>query len=277
MNSFTEILSYSFILRALIVGVLVSLCSSLLGVCLVLKRFSMIGDGLSHVGFGAVAIASVLNIAPLYVSTPVVVAAAFLLLRINKCKKRKGDTATALISSGTLAIGIAAISAGSGTNIDINGYMFGSILSLSREDTVLSVILSAAVIVLFVLFYTRIFAVTFDEVFAKATGTNSDFYNMIIAFLTAITIVLGMRMMGTLLISSLVIFPSVTSMRVCRNFKSVIICSAAVSVICFITGLAVSYAAETPTGATVVIINVIMFALFSFIEFFRNRTGSHLR
>lgn len=233
---FRELFSYSFISRALVVGILVALCAALLGVSLVLKRYSMIGDGLSHVGFGALSVAMAMNVAPLAVSVPVVVIAAFLLLRISETSKIKGDAAIALIASSALAIGVIVTSLTTGMNTDVYGYMFGSILAMSGGDVVLSVALSAVVLLLFVCFYNKIFSVTFDEAFAQATGTNARLYNMLIAFLTAITIVVGMRIMGAMLISSLIIFPALTSMRVCRSFKGVVVTSAAVSVVCFFAG-----------------------------------------
>ena len=226
--------SYSFILRALIVGVLVSLCASLLGVSLVLKRYSMIGDGLSHVGFGAIAVATAFNWAPMEFTIPVVIIAAFLLLRLSENSSIKGDSAIAIISTGALAFGILVASMTTGMNTDINSYLCGSILAMTLNDVLLSVVLSAVVIVLFVLFYNKIFAVTFDETFSNATGIRANVYNMLIAILTAITIVLGMRMMGALLISSLIIFPALTSMRVCKHFKTVVIVSAVISIICFL-------------------------------------------
>lgn len=255
--------SYSFILRALIVGVLVSLCASLLGVGLVLKRYSMIGDGLSHVGFGAIAVATAFNWAPMEFTIPVVIIAAFLLLRLSENSSIKGDSAIAIISTGALAFGILVASMTTGMNTDINSYLFGSILAMTLNDVLLSVVLSAVVIVLFVLFYNKIFAVTFDETFSNATGIRANVYNMLIAILTAITIVLGMRMMGALLISSLIIFPALTSMRVCKHFKTVVIVSAVISIICFLLGLIISYFFSTPTGATVVVINIGIFILFS--------------
>lgn len=255
--------SYSFILRALIVGVLVSLCASLLGVSLVLKRYSMIGDGLSHVGFGAIAVATAFNWAPMEFTIPVVIIAAFLLLRLSENSSIKGDSAIAIISTGALAFGILVASMTTGMNTDINSYLFGSILAMTLNDVLLSVVLSAVVIVLFVLFYNNIFAVTFDETFSNATGIRANVYNMLIAILTAITIVLGMRMMGALLISSLIIFPALTSMRVCKHFKTVVIVSAVISIICFLLGLIISYFFSTPTGATVVVINIGIFILFS--------------
>jgi zinc transport system permease protein len=257
-----EMFSYTFLVRAVIVGLLVSLCAALLGVSLVLKRYSMIGDGLSHVGFGTLAIATAMNAAPLTVSIPIVVLTAFLLLRISENSRIKGDAAIALISTGALAVGVVVISMTTGMNTDVCNYMFGSILAMSKGDVTLSIALAIVVLVLFVLFYNKIFAVTFDETFAKATGTRTGIYNMLIAFLTAITIVLGMRMMGALLISSLIIFPALTSMRVCKKFKTVTICSAFVSVICFITGVVGSYLYATPTGASVVIVNIAAFLLF---------------
>ena len=187
MKVILEMLSYPFLVRALVVGVLVSLCASLLGVSLVLKRYSMIGDGLSHVGFGALAIATALNLAPLAVAVPVVVVAAFLLLRLSQNGKLKGDAAIALLSSSALAIGVMTVSMTSGMNTDVNNYMFGSILSLSSADLRLSLILSAAVLALFVLCYPRIFAVTFDETFSRATGVHTQAYNMLLAVLTAVT------------------------------------------------------------------------------------------
>lgn len=262
MTILKEIFSTPILVRALIVGILVSLCAALLGVSLVLKRYSMIGDGLSHVGFGALAIAAVMNLAPMAVAIPVVILAAFLLLRLSSNSKIKGDSAIALISTGALAVGVMAVSMSHGMNIDLNSYLFGSIISVSGSDVIVSVILSLAVLVMFVLFYTKIFAITFDESFAKATGIKVNFYNMLIALLTAVTIVIGMRLMGSMLISSLIIFPALCSMRIFKSFKSVTICSAVVSVVTFIIGMFISYAADTPCGASIVCVNIVAFALF---------------
>ena len=262
MTILKEIFSTPILVRALIVGILVSLCAALLGVSLVLKRYSMIGDGLSHVGFGALAIAAVMNLAPMAVAIPVVILAAFLLLRLSSNSKIKGDSAIALISTGALAVGVMAVSMSHGMNIDLNSYLFGSIISVSGGDVIVSVILSLAVLVMFVLFYTKIFAITFDESFAKATGIKVNFYNMLIALLTAVTIVIGMRLMGSMLISSLIIFPALCSMRIFKSFKSVTICSAVVSVVTFIIGMFISYAADTPCGASIVCVNIVAFALF---------------
>lgn len=259
---FAELFSYPFIVRAVIVGILVSLCASLLGVSLVLKRYSMIGDGLSHVGFGSLAVATAMNVAPLSVSVPVVVLAAFLLLKVTESSKIKGDAAIALISTSSLAVGVIVISLTTGMNVDVCNYMFGSILAMSKSDVKLSIALSVAVLVLFIVFYNRIFAITFDETFAKAIGLKTNLYSMLIALLTAITIVLGMRIMGVLLISSLIIFPALTSMRVCKKFKTVTISSAIVSVVCFFAGIVISYVFATPTGASIVVVNIIAFIAY---------------
>ena len=259
MSEILNMLSYHFMQRALIVGVLVSLCAALLGVSLVLKRFSMIGDGLSHVGFGALAVASALGLAPLAVAVPVVVAAAVFLLRLRKSSRVKGDAAIAIISSSALSIGVITVSLTTGMNTEVSSYMFGSVLSLSRGDAVLSVVLSLAVLALFVLLYPRIFAVTFDEDFSRATGTNTELYNTLLAVLTAVTVVLGMRMMGALLISSLIIFPALAAMRLCKSFRAVVITAGAISVACFLVGLTGSYFLETPTGASIVAADLIAF------------------
>lgn len=256
-----EMLSYDFFLRALLVGMLVSLCASLLGVSLVLKRFSMIGDGLSHVGFGALAVAAAMNLAPLQISVPVVMIAAFLLIRVSSSGRINGDAAIAVCSSGALAIGAVVISQ-SGGSADISSYMFGSIMSITGEDLLLSIICSVVVIVLFILFYSKIFAVTFDESFSKATGVNTGLYNTVIGLLTALTVVVGMRIMGALLISSLIIFPALSSMRIFKSFKGVTICSAVLCEVCFLIGMELTCEADWPAGASVVIADLAMFVLF---------------
>ena len=272
MEMIIEMFSYPFMVRAFTVGALVALCSALLGVSLVLKRYSMIGDGLSHVGFGALAIAASLNVAPLAVAIPVVIVAAVLLLRIRGNSRIKGDAAIALISTSSLAVGVMVISMTTGMNTDVYNYMFGSsILAMSDEDVRLSVVMAVIVLVLFVFFYHKIFAITFDETFAQATGVKADLYNTLIAILTAVTIVLGMRMMGALLISSLIIFPALTSMRVCKTFKSVIINSALISVVCLVIGITVSYVWGTPAGASVVMANIVALLIYTVIGLIRNR------
>ncbi len=259
MELIGEMLSYSFITRAFLVGILVSLCAALLGVSLVLKRYSMIGDGLSHVSFGALSVALAMGFSPLPVSLPVVIIAAVLLLRLSETGKLRSDAAIALISSSALAIGIIVTSLTSGLTADVDSYMFGSILAMSGDDVVLSVILSIIVLGLYLVCYNKIFAVTFDESFSRATGVHVSFYNTLMAVLTAVTIVLGMRIMGALLISSLVIFPALTAMRVFKSFRGVVICSAALSVAAFCVGMVVSYQYSTPVGASVVLTNLGIF------------------
>lgn len=271
LENVIEMFSYPFMVRAFIVGALVALCSSLLGVSLVLKRYSMIGDGLSHVGFGALAVAAALNVAPLATAIPVVIVAAVLLLRIRGNSRIKGDAAIALISTSSLAVGVMVISMTTGMNTDVYNYMFGSILAMSAGDVRLSVALAVVVLALYIFFYHKIFAITFDETFAQATGVKADLYNTLIAVLTAVTIVLGMRMMGALLISSLIIFPALTSMRVCRTFKSVIINSAVISVVCLVIGITVSYVWATPAGASVVMANIAALLLYSLLGVAKNR------
>ena len=255
-----EMLSFGFIARALTVGILVSLCASLLGASLVLKRYSMIGDGLSHVGYGALAIAAALNLAPLQVAIPVVVAAAFFLLRLSQNSKLKGDALIAVISCSALSVGMIVVSVFE-VSIDVNSYMFGSILALQSEDLILSVVSSLFVIILYVLFYNKIFAVTFDESFSKATGIKTGIYNALIALITAIVIVVGMRLMGALLISGLVIFPSLSAMRICKSYRGVTLTSVFISVICFIIGLFVTFYVPVPTGACIVVTNLAAFLI----------------
>lgn len=278
---FARYVSYPFMRRALIVGLAVSLCAALLGVCLVLKRYSMIGDGLSHVGFGALAIAMALGYVgasspfygiaqaissqPMAFTTIVVMLLAFVLLGLNGSSRLKGDAAIALLSTGALALGVIVVSTTEGMNIDISNYMFGSILSVSAEDVRYALVMSAAVAVMFVMSYHRIFAVTFDETFARATGMRTGLFNMLLAALTAVTVVMGMRLMGTMLISSLIIFPALTSMRVFSRFRQVVASSAVISVVCFVAGLMLSCVYSLPTGAAVVMTNVVMFVLFHII------------
>ena len=272
ISALQEIFSLKFMVYALISGTLVSVCASLLGVTLVLKRYSMIGDGLSHVAFGRLAVAAAVGAAPMKVAIPVVIAAAFLLLRLSEKGKLKGDALTALISTGALAVGIMAISLSSGMNIDIYNYMFGSILALTKSDMILSVCLAAVVIPVFVLLYNSIFAVTFDPDFARATGTRVGIFDTVIAVLTAVTIVLGMRLMGTLLISSLIVFPPLTSMRVTKSFRGTVAVSSVIPVFSFVSGLMISYFCSTPPGASVVCVNIALFAVFALIGALKKRS-----
>ncbi|MEW4413310.1 metal ABC transporter permease [Clostridium sp. AN503] len=263
MDMIREMLSYPFVVRALLGGIMVSLCAALLGVSLVLKRYSMIGDGLSHVSFGALSVAVAVGWSPLKVSIPVVILAAFFLLRITEHGKVKSDAAIAMISASALAAGIIVTSLTTGMTTDVSSYMFGSILAMSREDVILSAGLSLVVLCLFVFCYNKLFAVTFDENFAKATGVRVELYNILIAVLTAVTIVLGMRMMGAMLISSLIIFPALTSMRIFKSFRGVVLCSGVLAVVCFCIGIILSYGLSTPAGASVVMVNLAAFLLFT--------------
>lgn len=268
---FTTLGSYlerSFVQNAIIVGVLIALCSSLLGVTLVLKRYSFIGDGLSHVAFGAMAVAAVIGLTDdMPLTLAVTVVCAVLLLRMGKNAKIKGDAAIAVISVGSLAIGYLLMnlfSTSSNISGDVCSTLFGStsILTLSSFDVWMCVILSVIVVLFFVLFYNRIFSVTFDENFAKATGQRAGLYNLLIAIVIAVIIVVSMQLVGSLLISALVIFPALSAMRVFKSFKSVTICSAIISVICALTGLLISILAGTPVGSTIVGVDIVVFIIF---------------
>lgn len=261
INFVQELFSYGFIIRAFIAGSLIALCAALLGVILVLKRYSMIGDGLSHVGFGTMAIAMAFNFAPLAVSIPICVLAAFLLLRVSSSSNIKGDAAIALISSSSLAIGILVTSLTSGLNTDVTSFMFGSILAISKADLIVSVILAVVVVSLFVIFYNKIFLVTFDENFATASGIKANLYNGLIAVLTSLTIVIGMRLMGAMMISSLIVFPALSAMRIFRSFFKVIICAVIISLVCFIVGIISSFVWSTPAGASIIVANLIAFVI----------------
>ena len=261
--------SFSFVRYAFIVGVLISLCSSLLGVTLVLKRFSFIGDGLSHVAFGGICIASVLNISNnMFLVLPITILSAVLLLRTGRNKKIQGDAAIAMISVGSLAIGyllMNVFSVSSNLSGDVCTTLFGStsILTLTKSEVWLCTILSIAVIIAFVLFYNKIFAVTFDEAFAQAVGTHASAYNLVIAIIIAIIIVLAMNLVGSLLISALVIFPALSAMRIFKSFKSVTICSAVISVVCSVSGLLISIIGGTPVGSTIVAVDILAFIICS--------------
>ena len=265
------ITQYSFVRYGLIVGVLIALCSSLLGVPLVLKRFSFIGDGLSHVAFGAMAVASVLNLTkdmPLVLVITII--CAILLLRVGQNAKIKGDAAVAMVSVGALAIGYLILNLFSNSgNLsgDVCTTLFGSqsILTLHPSDVWLCIVLSAVVVVVYILFYNKIFAVTFDENFARATGTKAGAYNLLIAVVVGVIIVLAMNLVGSLLISALVIFPALSAMRVFKRFLSVTICSAVLSVICALAGMVIAIVAGTPVGSTIVAIDIAAFLVFSLI------------
>jgi len=271
MNIITALqtyLSYSFVRYALIAGVLISLCAALLGVSLVLKRYSMIGDGLSHVAFGAMSIAAVLSLAPMTVAMPVTIVAAVVLLGLNSNGKIKGDAAIAMISVGALALGYLLLNVfqtASNISGDVCSTLFGStsILTLSVSDVWLCVGLAILVILTFVIFYHKIFAVTFDEEFARATGTNVRAYNILIAVVTAVVIVLAMNLVGALLISALIIFPALSAMRVFKSFRAVMASAAVISVLCSVLGILASVIYGTPVGSTIVAADIVVFAAFS--------------
>lgn len=256
MNNLVEMFSYSFMVRAFIAGILISLSAALIGTPLVLKKNSMLGDGLSHVAFGAFALAVVLGLAPTFVAIPLVILASFFILRLNNSSKIHGDAAIALMSASALAIGTFIVSI-AGTNIDINSYLFGSILSVGENEVILSLILLAVIISIYIIFHNKIFAITFDEKFARAIGINTKILNAIFAISCSVLIVLGMRLVGVLLISSLIIFPTLSAQSICKSFKSVTLTAAILSVINFVIGMFASYLFGTPTGATVVIVNLI--------------------
>lgn len=261
MNWLSEMLSYTFMQRALISGLLISICAALVGVSLVLRKNSMIGDGLSHTAFGAFAIATVLNIAPLWFAIPVVIAASFFVLKLSNNKKVSGDALIALLSASSLAIGTMAISLTKGVNIDLNSYLFGSILSISQSDVWLSLVLTIAVVLLYIFAHNRIFAITFDEDFAKAIGIKTNVYDAIFAIICSLVIVFGMRLLGALLISSLIIFPTLIAMQFSKSFGRVVVYSVLISVVNFVLGLAISYLITSPTGATVVITNLVILVI----------------
>ena len=269
MSEFLAYFQYPFVQRAMIVGVLIALCSSLLGVTLVLRRFSFIGDGLSHVAFGAMAVAGVLGLTnDMLIVLPVTVVCAVLLLRVGNRAQIKGDASLAMLSVGALGVGYLIInlfSSSGNVSGDVCTTLFGStsILTLSDFDVWLCVVLSIVVIGVFVLCYNKIFAVTFDETFAQATGTNANAYNLMIAVVTAVIIVLAMNLVGSLLISALVIFPALSAMRVFKSFRSVVACSAVVSVLCAFSGLVLSVVFSTPVGSTIVAADIAVFAVFS--------------
>lgn len=276
-NEIATYLEYPFVRYAIIVGVLIALCSSLLGVTLVLRRFSFIGDGLSHIAFGAMAVAAVVNLSnDMLLVLPVTVVCAILLLRTGSNAMIKGDAAIAMFSVGALAFGYLIMnifSASSNLSGDVCSTLFGStsILTLTQKEVWLCIILSVAVVVIFVLFYNKIFAVTFDENFAKATGTNANAYNLLMAVIIAVIIVLAMNLVGSLLISALVIFPALSAMRLFGSFKKVTICSAVLSVICAFFGIMISIVAGTPVGSTIVATDVVVFFVCFFAGMLTNK------
>ena len=264
-------MNYPFVVYALVVGVLIALCSSLFGVSLVLKRFSFIGDGLSHVAFGAISVSAVLNLAnDTLLTMPITIIVAIILLKLGENTKIKGDALIAILSVGSLAIGYMLVnmfSSSANVSGDVCTSLFGStsILTLTKVEVIICITMSLVVISLYIIFYNKIFAITFDETFSKATGVNTERYNLFIAIIIAIIIVLGMNLVGSLLISALIVFPALSAMRLMKNFKSVVICSAIMSIICALLGILSSILLSTPVGSTIVLANIILFILSSII------------
>ncbi len=256
-----ESLQYTFMQRAIIVGILIGICSAMLGVFLVLKKFSMIGDGLAHVSFATIAIALTLNASPLYVSIPVVIVASLFILRLDERTKLHGDAAIGLVSSFSVALGVLIVSVSDGFNVDLFSFLFGSILLISETDVYLSLGLAILIVSAVIFFYHDLFAFTHDEAFAKVMGINTNRMNTLIAILTSITIVLGIRVVGTMLISSMIIFPTVTALQIAKSFKWTMILSAIISVLSVILGVIGSYVFNLPSGASIVMVNAFFFAI----------------
>lgn len=257
-----EAFQYDFILKALLVGSLIALCCAFLGIFLVLKKYSMIGDGLAHVGFASIAIALLLSASPLLVSIPIVVLSSFLILKLNEKANIHGDAAIGLVSSFAVAVGVMISSVANGFNIDLFSYLFGSILVISESDVILSVALSVVILFVILYFYNLLFAVTYDEEYAKVIGLKARTLNYLISILTSVTIVLGIRVVGTMLISSMIVFPTVTALQVSKSFKKTLLISATVSIACVLAGVLISFIANLPTGATIVVLNAICFVAF---------------
>ncbi len=253
------------VLRGIFVGLLASIAFSLLGVNLVLKRYSMIGDGLSHIAFGAMSVAAVLGFAPLAFSVPIVIVSSILLLYVRGRQNIGGDASIAIVSSSAMAIGICAVSLSGGVSVSVSDYLFGSIVAISRTDALVCVPVLLIVIAVYLLFYNKIFAVTFDEGFAKVSGVKSRLYEGLIAILVSLTVVVGMRIIGTLLVSGLIIFPALSAMKVSRSYRSTVIISVVISLICFVAGTLFSIFLGTPVGASVIIVNGVIFLLCSLI------------
>ncbi len=257
------LLNYPFIQRALICGIAISFCAAIIGVILVLKKYSMIGHGLGEVGFASLTLAIALNLPPLYVSIPLVIIAAFLIMLISQKKGESGDITIALVSSAALAIGVIITALTKGFSVDVYNYMFGSILAMSWSDVILSVVLSIILIIVYMIFYNRLFSITYDEKYAKTCGINVTFYQFLISLATALVVVLGMRLMGTLLISSLIVFPAIIARKLTNSFKGMVILSAILSVICFIVGIMLSFVLNFPTGASIVAVYILLLSITS--------------
>ena len=267
LSSFLEMLQYDFLTRAIVAGAIISACAALLGVCLVLRNQSMISDGLSHVSFGAVAIAIILGLAP----TPIAITVAIVcsLLILNSKHKNQNDAVIAAFSASALAIGTIAISVNSGTNIDLNSYLFGSLLGITQKDLIYCIIIGVITLGTFFFCYEHFFAITFDEKFAKAIGVKTTRHNAIIAVLSSVTIVLGMKLLGALLISSLIVFPCLTAMQLAKSFRQTIVISLLAATACFLFGLCASYTYNLPSGASIVVANLVAFIFAKIYAFLR--------
>ena len=258
MEFLINLMQYPFMQRALICGISISLCAALIGVILVLKKYSMIGHGLGEVGFASLSLALALNLPEIYVAIPIVIIASFIILAISQKKGEEGDVAIALVSTGALAFGIIITALTKGFNIDVYNYMFGSILTMTIKDVIISMVLSAFLVITYIIFYNRLFMITYDEKYAKVCGINVTFYQFLIAFFTAVVVVIGMRMMGTLLISSLIVFPAIIAKKITHSFKGMSILAVIISVLCFIFGLIISAILNLPTGASIVMVYIVV-------------------
>lgn len=263
MNMIIDLLKYPFMQNALICGIAISICAAIVGVILVLKNYSMIGHGLGEVGFAALSLALVFNLPEMYVAIPIVIIASFIILLISQKKGASGDVTIALVSTGALAFGVIITSLKRGFNRDVYEYMFGSALSLNTTDVIISIVLALVVIALYVFFYNRLFMITFDEKFAKVCGISVTFYQFLISLITAIVVVLGMRMMGTLLISSLIVLPAIIARKLTNSFKSMVALSVLIAIVCFIFGLLLSFFIEIPTGASIVVVYIVALLIAS--------------
>lgn len=263
MEIIMELLKYPFMQRAIVCGVAISFCAALIGVILVLKRYSMIGHGLGEVGFAALSLALVLGLPEMYIAIPIVIIASFIILIISQKKGDSGDITIALVSSGALAFGIIITALNNGFNIDVYNYMFGSILTMTTSDVIVSVVLSILLIITYVFFYNRFFMITYDEKYAKVCGINVTFYQFLIALFTALVVVIGMRMMGTLLISSLIVFPAIIARKLTHSFRGMSVMSVAISVLCFLFGLIISSVVNLPTGASIVMVYIVVLLISS--------------
>ena len=263
LEMFIELLKYPFMQRAIVCGIAISFCAALIGVVLVLKRYSMIGHGLGEVAFASLSLALVLGLPEMYVAIPIVIIASFIILIISQKQGESGDITIALVSAGALAFGVIITALTNGFNIDVYNYMFGSILTMKISDVIVSIVLSILLIIVYLIFYNRLFMITYDEKYAKTCGINVTFYQFLIALFTAIVVVIGMRMMGTLLISSLIVFPAVIARKLTSSFKGMSIMSIIISILCFLFGLIISSLLNLPTGASIVIvyIGVLLFSI----------------